>query len=417
MLVTLFGSNFRSLRDNFELSMVAADLKRKEDSERGIIEVPLAGSDEPIKLLRTVGIFGHNGSGKSTILLAARSLQFLAAYSSLNARPGGQIPQYLPFALDKRTRHAPVALGCQVLLADSLLRYEISYRADLIERESLTVRNPEEVVLLERDGQGDVKGRLIEKSDANRVYVRGMQPNVSVLSKLAQHGPAKGEDSVRPFYDAIVRATMWEDYSFSSHRRHGVREPFVEQEEYRNWIMRNLIVPADVGIGDVVVGQEDVPNLSGLKDAAASFVHKGSDSQPLEFFEESAGTKKLFNIAGDWWRLSREEIALFADELSASLHPRLLDALIRAVNDAPSDRLRSQLVFATHDTGLLESQDGKAPALRRDQVYFTKKGADGASELYSLAEFKEEARPVHNLRKRYLSGLYGAIPLVEKISL
>lgn len=50
MLVTLFGSNFRSLRDNFELSMVAADLKRKADSERGIIEAPLAGSDEPIKL-------------------------------------------------------------------------------------------------------------------------------------------------------------------------------------------------------------------------------------------------------------------------------------------------------------------------------------------------------------------------------
>jgi hypothetical protein len=50
-------------------------------------------------------------------------------------------------------------------------------------------------------------------------------------------------------------------------------------------------------------------------------------------------------------------------------------------------------------------------------VYFTKKDAQGASELYSLAEFSEEARPVHNLRKRYLSGLYGAIPSAEKLSL
>ena len=54
---------------------------------------------------------------------------------------------------------------------------------------------------------------------------------------------------------------------------------------------------------------------------------------------------------------------------------------------------------------------------RRDQVYFTKKDAEGASELYSLAEFKDDARPVHNIRKRYLSGLYGAIPSVEKLSL
>ena len=33
MLVRLFGSNFRALKDKFELSMVAADLKRAEDSE------------------------------------------------------------------------------------------------------------------------------------------------------------------------------------------------------------------------------------------------------------------------------------------------------------------------------------------------------------------------------------------------
>ena len=39
--------------------------------------------------------------------------------------------------------------------------------------------------------------------------------------------------------------------------------------------------------------------------------------------------------------------------------------------------------------------------MRRDQVYFTKKDVKGESELYSLAEFKEGARPVHNLRKRY----------------
>ena len=417
MLVTLFGSNFRSFRDKFELSMVAADLKRKEDSERGIIEVSLSGSDEPIKLLRSVGIFGHNGSGKSSVLLAARALHSLAGYSSLNTRPGSEIRQYTPFALDKASRNAPVMLGCQVVLGDGLLRYEITYRADSIERESLTMRNPEEVVLLERDGQSKVKGRLIDKSEANQLYVREMQPNVAVLSKLAQHGPAKGEDSVLPFYDAVLRGTTSEDYSYSGHHRHGAQEPFAEHEEYRKWIMKNLIVPADVGIGDVVVGQADVPNLSGVKQAVISFVHKGSDSQPLEFFEESAGTKKLFNIAGDWWRLSRENIALFADELSASLHPRLLDALIRAVNDAPRSRSRSQLIFATHDTGLLESQDGKAPALRRDQVYFTRKGPDGASELYSLAEFKEEARPAHNLRRRYLSGLYGAVALVEKISL
>ena len=71
MLVRLFGKNFRSLKDNFELSMVAADLKRKVDRDRGVIELPIAGADEPLRLLRTVAIYGPNASGKSTVLIAA----------------------------------------------------------------------------------------------------------------------------------------------------------------------------------------------------------------------------------------------------------------------------------------------------------------------------------------------------------
>ena len=50
---------------------------------------------------------------------------------------------------------------------------------------------------------------------------------------------------------------------------------------------------------------------------------------------------------------------------------------------------------------------GVAP-LRRDQVYLTEKDESGASRLYSIAEFKE--RNIHNLRRRYLQGRYGALP-------
>ncbi len=148
-----------------------------------------------------------------------------------------------------------------------------------------------------------------------------------------------------------------------------------------------------------------------------SFVHSGLTEQSFDFAFESAGTRKLFNLGADWWALANEETTLFADELSASLHPRLLIHLIRGVNDQSSKSFQSQLIFATHDTGLLEGIDGQPPALRRDQIYFTKKDSESASELYSLAEFKDDARPVHNIRKRYISGLYGAIPVIEGLAL
>lgn len=436
MLVRLFGRNFRSLKGRFELSLVAADLTRKEDRYRGVIRVPITGMPEPLPLLRCLAIYGPNASGKSTVLTAARALNWLATSSSPQSKPDQRIPPYEPFFLDEATQDAPVELGCDIVHDKSILRYEIAYTKKAIQQERLTILNGnEETKLLDRHPSGEVRGTLISISEANKLYVKEMQPNVAVLSKLAQHGPHKGEESVQPYYKAIRDATRCKDYSNAA----GMAAPggcdeerFADDAAYREWIMRHLMQVADVGICDVQTRREafDIPEplREGLrkinsdfvfpdKTVVVSFVHQGKVSRAIDFSEESSGTKKLFNIADDWWALANERICIFADELSASLHPRLLDRLIRAVNTPPAARMRSQLVFATHDTGLLESQDGQPPALRRDQVYFTKKDTTGATELYSLVEFKEDARPVHNLRKRYLSGLYGALPSVEKLSL
>jgi len=57
------------------------------------------------------------------------------------------------------------------------------------------------------------------------------------------------------------------------------------------------------------------------------FVHEGSSKRPLDFSVESSGTRKLFNIAGDWWTLANEAVTLLVDELSANLHPDCLTAL------------------------------------------------------------------------------------------
>lgn len=437
MLVRLFGSNFRSLRDKFELSMVAADLTREEDRDRGVIEVPITGMSEPLKLLRAVAIFGANASGKSTVLTAGRALRWIGTDSSQVAKPEKHIPPYEPFLLDEKSQNAPIELGCDVVYGRSIIRYEITYSKKSILQESLTLlRGKQRIKLIDRPFSGDVAGKLIADSEANQLYVKGMQPNVSVLSKLAQHGPHRGKESAQPYYKAIRSAIQFEDYADATQPRIVIGgssdEKFAGDSEYREWIMRHLIQAADVGICDVEVKSEHLKVPDFIKDRIAkspdrfkvpdkrlvvSFVHEGNLKIPIDFSNESSGTRKLFNISAEWWGLANESGTLLADELGASLHPRLLDRIVRAVNVPPLSSVRSQLIFTTHETGLMESQDGQPPALRRDQVYFTKKDVKGASELYSLAEFKDDARPVHNIRKRYLSGQYGAIPSVEKLSL
>lgn len=115
MLVRLFGRNFRALKGPFELSMVAADLKRKEDRDRGVIEVPIAGADQALRLLRVAAIYGANASGKSTVLFAGGALNWLVTESSARSTPGMAIPAYEPFLLDDGSRVAPIELGCDVL--------------------------------------------------------------------------------------------------------------------------------------------------------------------------------------------------------------------------------------------------------------------------------------------------------------
>lgn len=433
----LYGKNFRSLRDEFELSMVAADLKREEDHNRGTVRVPIRGADQPLTLLRTVAIYGPNGSGKSTVLTAGHALRWLVTDSSPYAKPDAPIPPYEPFLLDEATRGTPVELGCDIVHQGRILRYEIHYTRTHIVREALILLDDDgETALIDRRSSGEVRGALIAKGGANHLYVKEIQPNVAALSKLAQHGPSRGKESVQPYFKAIRSATRWQDYSSATATRITLgpshEERFANDPAYRDWVMTHLMTAADIGIRGAETRKERLVIPPPVREqfekegggfsipserVVVSFVHGGRAASPIEFEYESAGTMKLFNLAGDWWRLAHEPVTLFADELSASLHPRLLDRLIRSVNDLPAGRAKSQLVFTTHDTGLLESIDGLPPALRRDQVYFTKKDIDGASSLYALAEFKDDARPVHNLRKRYLSGLYGALPSVGGIEL
>ena len=68
------------------------------------------------------------------------------------------------------------------------------------------------------------------------------------------------------------------------------------------------------------------------------------------------------------------------DELENSLHYELVAHFIKIFLENSNS---SQLIFTTHDINLLNLD-----FLRRDTVWFVEKNEYGASELYSLVEFK-----------------------------
>ena len=108
MLIEFFGRNYGCFRDEFHLSMLATDID--PDNPRGVVEVPVEGEAEPLRLLRCAAIYGPNASGKSTVLRAAAALAWQISRSS---QYGSEetIGWYEPFLLGQSDTSDVVRLG------------------------------------------------------------------------------------------------------------------------------------------------------------------------------------------------------------------------------------------------------------------------------------------------------------------
>jgi AAA15 family ATPase/GTPase len=135
-----------------------------------------------------------------------------------------------------------------------------------------------------------------------------------------------------------------------------------------------------------------------------SWERVGIVSTPVIF--ESAGTKKLFEIAGPIIEALENGSVVFIDEIDSRLHPMLVRFLVMMFNSISKNPKSAQLICSTHDVLLLDED------IRRDQVYFTEKDEYGVSNLYSLTDFKG-VRKGSKLLKQYLLGAFGATPKLQ----
>jgi hypothetical protein len=141
-------------------------------------------------------------------------------------------------------------------------------------------------------------------------------------------------------------------------------------------------------------------------------VHLGEDEKlySLDFGDESDGTKTYFAMLGPLLDILENSTLVLIDELEGSLHPHLAKPLVRIFNDPMLNPKGAQLIFATHDTNLLDLD-----LMRRDQFWFTEKNKYGATVLKPLSDYKP--RTDQNIEAAYLHGRFGAIPFLDETEL
>lgn len=418
MLIRFRVQNHRSIRDEQELSFVAANLTE-------FPEKLLRSQLLEVDLLRVIAVYGANASGKSTVLNSLEFMRSAVLNSHRQWKPKSPIPRQ-PFLLDADSKRAPSLFEVDFLLDEIRHTYGFVIDADTVLEEWLhaypqgkkqrwfarTGQNPEDFVF----------SRLLPGE--NKAVQSLTRRNSLFLSAAAQNNHPKLTsifewfDKSLHFVDALTRDILDTETATAC-----VTPAFREAVE-------RLMLTADLGITGIAIEHEDPPedlkkmltrifednpeHLKGVLEAVekshqAVLLHRSeTDGSEVKFpfSHESRGTQALFGLAGQIVKSLADGTLLCIDELDASLHPLMAVEIVKMFNDPTSNPNHAQLLFNTHDTNILEYA-----GLRRDQIWFTEKDRNGATHLYPLTDYK--ARKEENLKRGYLQGRYGAIPFLK----
>lgn len=411
MLIRFRVENFRSLRDEQELSLVASNLTELPEATASV-----EGFD--MDLLRVAAVYGANASGKSSVLGALRFMASVVTESQRSWSPEGGVPGE-PFRLDPATAEEPSMFAIDLLLDG--IRYEYGFVANSTRVvEEWLYAHPrgrkQEWFTREAERKAEFKfSRLLPGE--NRLISTLTRPNSLFLSAAAQNNHKALIALYTWFADLL---TLVDDSNREEQSRTSAQ--MFRDTTYQG-AMLDLIRMADLGIEEIkLVGDssvsdvaqriaDDNPNLASLLVSMSNTVvlrHRGPSATADTLFsldEESRGTQALFALSGAIVKTLKNGGLLCVDELDASLHPLLAAEVVRLFNNPETNPRNAQLIFNTHDTNLLDTS-----LLRRDQIWFTEKDSSGATHLYPLTDFR--ARKQENLERGYLQGRYGAVPFI-----
>ena len=415
MLVEFRVKNFRSLRDEQVLSLVASKDKTLEDThtlETGLKAAP--------SLVRSAAIYGANAGGKSNLIKALQYMRGVVMESATIIQPG-QTYAVQPFRLDAESASQPTEFEVTFILDGVRYQYGFAMTAQRIVSEHLLVYKafkPQrwfDRYFDENTGK-DVYDFGPGLKGPKNLWEGATRPNALFLSMAVQ----LNSEALRPvfgwFADGLVilneQAQVGPQVSIQ----------MLKQAEGRKQIC-DFLSAADISIADIEVVTRKVPGQALHFDLVAGktevrteemeehqlrFSHVTEQGKAVfDLMDESNGTRSLFLLAGPVMDILRKGLTLVMDELDTSLHTLLVRELVRLFHRPEVNTGGAQLIFTTHDTSLLD-----APNLfRRDQVWFVEKDRDQASALVSLSEFSP--RKNEALERGYLMGRYGAVPFLD----
>ncbi len=427
---TIMNALLRFTIENFRSIAERKSIEIKPDSIKDEPRSNVVSTNE-VPFLRSVAIYGANSSGKSNLINAIGCMSRLIV-DSVKVNDEEELP-YFPFSLNLVNDKKPTLYEVDAIISDVRYRYSFSNTDKRIIHEQLIriEKSGTEKPLFIRNVDGiGVNEKLFpegkdmeDKTNDNRLF----------LSLVGQLGGKISNTIIKFFNNDLNVLSGLETDGYSTYTRYLLNKNLPGCEDMKKFFsdMQLGFSGLSTKVRDFNINElpDNLPKelkeslakeLSGKKLVDVFSTHKvfNEEGQPIEsksfdFTEmESAGTQKLFDMAGPIFDTILRGSILVIDELDAKMHPLISREIVKLFNDPLRNQLGAQLIFTTHDTNLLSSN-----LLRRDQIWFTEKDQLERTDVYSMRHIVlpdgKKPRGDGNMERNYIKGRYGAIPYIR----
>lgn len=418
MLVDFRIKNFRSYKDEQIFSMVASKDDKLIDENTFLPTVPGA-----LRLNRSAIVYGANASGKSNLVHALAFIRSLAQDLTDGAPQKNQLLS--PFLFDQHSSSLPSEFELTFIQDNIRYQYGFSVFPNRVHEEWL-------IAYPKGKAQTWFERTAAENIDEEHEWYFGpaLKGQKNRLSDLTRSGSLFlrvaaefDHKQIKKVYEWIVNELHIVNIPSSSSKtiRHTI--DYIKRYPELKTQVQSLLQFADLGIVDFDLVETEIRvrdqfgfespaliPLSGEQPLTIKFQHGqgtgGNGSGWLNINQESHGTRQFFGSIGYVLMSLHQGGILVIDELDTSLHPLLVEALVKIFHNPATNPRNAQLIFNTHDVTLLD-----LTLFRRDQIWFAEKDRNGETTLYSLLEYKP--RNDEAILKGYLSGRYGAVPFID----
>lgn len=392
MIQELKIRNFKSFRDEVELSFEPSEY----DRSNSVVTMP-----DGVKLLRFAVVLGANASGKSNLLEA---VEFLRRFWNTLPSTNDDGTEVQPFLLRKDALSFDTEFELKFYVDGLRYWYKLTINPEKVCHESLFVylSNRPTKVFCREDVGGVSKlnfNPAVVKLSAAEVDVMTMNclRNMSLLATMKKVNVSVAYlDNVRRWID--TRILPLHSGSLSS-LSNDAKKHIADSENFREYLLQ-FAKEADFNISDIKIQK-----------MSALFGHKVENSDGTQHYLlpeacQSAGTKRMVELESMIYEQLNRQAFLCIDEIEASMHPNLMEYILsKFVNTSDN---QSQLLVSTHYDPILKDIDD---IFGKDSVWFTEKGKDGNSQLFSLVDFKG-LNKLSSIHRAYKNGRFGALPNV-----